>query len=50
MKENETGKIYVRGYDKNGRAVMILRPGKENSKLGFDELNQMRHLVYFVER
>jgi hypothetical protein len=44
MKENETGKIYVRGYDKNGRAILILRPGKENSKLGFDELNQMRHL------
>ena len=50
MKENETGKIYVRGYDKNGRAVLILRPGKENSKLGFDELNQMRHLVFFLER
>ena len=45
--ENETGKIYVRGYDKQGRAILYLTPGRENSN---NELNQMRHLVYHLER
>ena len=45
--ENETGKIYCRGYDKQGRAILYLTPGKENST---DEWNNMRHLVYHLER
>ena len=40
-RENETGKIYCRGYDKQGRAILYLTPGKENST---DEYNNMRHL------
>jgi hypothetical protein len=46
-KENETGKIYCRGYDKDGRVAMYMRPHMENTK---DEVNQMRHLVYNLER
>ena len=46
-KENETGKIYVRGYDKDGRAMMYMRPGKENT---LDEKNNMRHLVFQLEK
>eukprot|EP00571_Detonula_confervacea_P007245 CAMPEP_0172329822 /NCGR_PEP_ID=MMETSP1058-20130122/61082_1 /TAXON_ID=83371 /ORGANISM="Detonula confervacea, Strain CCMP 353" /LENGTH=370 /DNA_ID=CAMNT_0013047013 /DNA_START=28 /DNA_END=1140 /DNA_ORIENTATION=+ len=45
--ENETGKIYCRGYDKEGRAILYLTPGKENST---NEWNNMRHLVYHLER
>jgi len=45
--ENQTGKIYCRGYDKDGRVVMYMRPHHENTK---DETNQMRHLVYNLER
>eukprot|EP00584_Thalassiosira_punctigera_P015926 CAMPEP_0172557452 /NCGR_PEP_ID=MMETSP1067-20121228/73307_1 /TAXON_ID=265564 ORGANISM="Thalassiosira punctigera, Strain Tpunct2005C2" /NCGR_SAMPLE_ID=MMETSP1067 /ASSEMBLY_ACC=CAM_ASM_000444 /LENGTH=362 /DNA_ID=CAMNT_0013346537 /DNA_START=59 /DNA_END=1147 /DNA_ORIENTATION=+ len=45
--ENETGKIYCRGYDKQGRAILYLTPGRENST---DEINNMRHLVYHLER
>eukprot|EP00980_Cylindrotheca_fusiformis_P002730 scaffold629_cov140-Cylindrotheca_fusiformis.AAC.7 len=46
-KENETGKLYVRGHDKDGRAVLYMRPGKENTK---DHVNNMRHLVYHMEK
>jgi len=46
-KENETGKIYCRGYDKEGRAVLYLTPGRENSQC---EIDNMRHLVYHLER
>lgn len=45
--ENATGKIYVRGYDREGRAVLYLRPGMENTR---HELNNMRHLTYQLER
>jgi hypothetical protein len=46
-KENETGKIYIRGHDKEGRAAMYMRPHHENTN---DALNNMRHLVYSLER
>ena len=46
-RENETGKIYCRGYDRQGRAILYLTPGKENSN---HELDNMRHLVYHLER
>lgn len=46
-KENETGKIYVRGFDKEGRVGMYMRPHHENTH---NELNNMRHLVFNLER
>mmetsp|Transcript_42707 Transcript_42707/g.48518 ORF Transcript_42707/g.48518 Transcript_42707/m.48518 type:complete len:396 (-) Transcript_42707:17-1204(-) len=46
-KENETGKIYVRGHDKDGRAMMYMRPGNENT---MHENNNMRHLVFQIEK
>lgn len=46
-KENETGKLYVRGYDKDGRAMMYMRPGKENTR---DEGGNMLNLVYHMEK
>jgi hypothetical protein len=46
-KENETGKIYARGHDKDGRALMYMRPSKENTN---DEVNNMRHLVFQIEK
>jgi len=46
-KENETGKIYVRGYDKDGRAIIYMRPGRENT---MHEDNNMRHLVFQIEK
>jgi len=45
--ENATGKVYVRGYNREGRATMYMRPQHENTK---GEINQMRHLVYNLER
>lgn len=45
--ENETGKIYVRGYDSEGRALMYMRPGKENT---LNETNNLRHLVFQLEK
>lgn len=47
MKEAETGKIYVRGYDREGRAVMYLYGNRENTHN--DETN-IKHLVYAIER
>jgi len=46
-KESETGKIYVRGYDKDGRAMMYMRPGNENT---MHETNNMRNLVFQIEK
>jgi hypothetical protein len=45
--ENESGKLYVRGYDKDGRALLYMRPGKENTN---QHVNNMRHLVYHMEK
>jgi len=44
--QNSTGKCYVRGYDKEGRATIVMHPNNENSK-GADSL---LHLVYIIER
>ena len=30
-RENATGKLYVRGHDGEGRAILYMRPGKENT-------------------
>ncbi|KAL3942700.1 MAG: hypothetical protein SGBAC_003145 [Bacillariaceae sp.] len=45
--ENETGKSYVRGYDKDGRAILYMRPAKENTN---HEEGNMRNLVYHMEK
>ncbi|WCJ35170.1 Sec14p-like phosphatidylinositol transfer family protein [Euphorbia peplus] len=45
--EGETGKAYSASFrDRQGRTVLILRPGKQNTK-AMD--NQLRHLVYLIE-
>ncbi|KAF2324570.1 hypothetical protein GH714_015349 [Hevea brasiliensis] len=45
--EGETGKVYRANFhDRQGRTVLILRPGKQNTK-SLD--NQLRHLVYLLE-
>ncbi|CAK7349290.1 unnamed protein product [Dovyalis caffra] len=45
--EGETGKIYRANFhDRQGRTVLILRPGMQNTK-SID--NQMRHLAYLIE-
>lgn len=46
-RENKTGKMYIRGYDKNGRAMVIMRPAMENTK---GETEQMKHLVWNLEK
>lgn len=45
--ENTTGKVYARGYTREGRAILYLKPGLENSK---NEDDNMKHLVYNIER
>jgi CRAL/TRIO domain len=47
QKENETSKLYVRGYDQEGRALLYMRPAKENTN---DAENNMRHLVWNLEK
>ncbi|KAK7383046.1 hypothetical protein VNO78_28711 [Psophocarpus tetragonolobus] len=45
--EGETGKLYRAGFrDRQGRSVLILRPGMQNTT---SMENQMRHLVYLLE-
>jgi CRAL/TRIO domain len=47
QQENETCKIYVRGYDQDGRALLYMRPAKENTK---DAVNNVRHVVWNLEK
>jgi len=44
---NSTGKMYVRGRDRDGRTILVMRPANENCLV---ELPNMRHLVYNLER
>ncbi|KAK7291188.1 hypothetical protein RIF29_06131 [Crotalaria pallida] len=45
--EGETGKLYRANFhDRQGRTVLILRPGMQNTS---SVENQMRHLVYLLE-
>jgi len=46
-KENVTGKVYSRGYDKDGRAMMYMRPASENT---MHENNNMLNLVFQIEK
>jgi len=45
--DNKDGKIYVRSYNKEGRAVLLLRPGADTVH---KEHEGMVHLVYNIER
>jgi CRAL/TRIO domain len=45
--ENATGKIYVRGYDRHGRALVYMHPARENTH---HEGNNLRHLVWNIEK
>lgn len=45
--ENSPGKIYARGYDSRGRALMYMTPARENTN---NELNNMRNLVWNLEK
>jgi len=47
QKENETGKMYVRGFDKIGHAIIYMRPKFENTN---DHDGNLKHLVYTMER
>lgn len=45
--EDATGKVYVRGYTKEGRAILYMDNSKSNTK---NELHNMRHLTWNLER
>ncbi|PPQ78031.1 hypothetical protein CVT25_015575 [Psilocybe cyanescens] len=45
--ESETGKILINGFDKDGRPIIYMRPGRENTETG---PRQLRHLVWCLER
>ena len=47
LQEEATGKMYVRGYDREGRAVLYMKPGRENTN---HEANNMRNLVWNMEK
>jgi len=45
--ENATGKSYIRGFDKEGHALIYMNPSKENTH---DHDGNMKHLVYTMDR
>ncbi|KAF9786931.1 CRAL-TRIO domain-containing protein [Thelephora terrestris] len=45
--ESETGKIILNGFDKEGRPILYMRPGRENTQTS---PRQLRHLVWWLER
>lgn len=45
--ESETGKIILTGFDKDGRPILYMRPGRENTSTS---PRQLRHLVWWLER
>jgi len=45
--ESETGKIILTGFDKDGRPILYMRPGRENTQTS---PRQLRHLVWWLER
>jgi hypothetical protein len=47
IKENETGKAYVRGRDKQNRPIIWMKPKFENT---YDHDGNIKHLVYNLER
>jgi len=47
INESSSGKVYVRGHDKEGRAILYMRQQRENTN---HEENNIKHLVYQIER
>lgn len=45
--EAETGKIILNGFDVDGRPIIYMRPGRENTN---EIPRQLRHLVWWLER
>ncbi|KAI0673925.1 CRAL/TRIO domain-containing protein [Trametes maxima] len=45
--ESETGKIILNGFDNDGRPILYMRPGRENTETS---PRQLRHLVWCLER
>ncbi|EMD32668.1 hypothetical protein CERSUDRAFT_87973 [Gelatoporia subvermispora B] len=45
--EAETGKIILTGFDLDGRPILYMRPGRENTETS---PRQLRHLVWWLER
>ncbi|KZT42708.1 CRAL/TRIO domain-containing protein [Sistotremastrum suecicum HHB10207 ss-3] len=45
--ESETGKIILNGFDCDGRPILYMRPGRENTETS---PRQLRHLVFCLER
>jgi len=45
--ESETGKIVLNGFDIDGRPIITMRPGKENTS---PSPRQIRHLIFYLER
>lgn len=46
-KENSTEKMYVSGFDNQGRPVLVMRPRLENTH---DHDGNLKHLVYQVQK
>ena len=46
-KENETGKLYARGFDKDGSCLLYMKPRFENTH---HHEGNLRHLVYTMEK
>jgi hypothetical protein len=45
--EGETGKIIISGFDNDGRPILYMRPGRENTQ---NSPRQLRYLVWCLER
>lgn len=45
--ENATGKTYIRGYDKSGHPILIMRPKNENTN---NHEGNIKNLIYTMER
>ncbi|KAL0068462.1 hypothetical protein AAF712_004540 [Marasmius tenuissimus] len=45
--EDEGGKILIDGFDKDGRPIIYMRPGRQNTETS---PRQLRHLVWCLER
>ena len=46
--EIEMGKIYIPGFDKYGRPIVVMKPSKETGASSYE--TQLRFLVYMLER
>jgi len=45
--ESESGKIILNGFDVDGRPILYMRPGRENTETS---PRQIRHLIFCLER